>query len=252
MSVSLELSGVGKRFGPVTALEHVDLAVEQGERHALIGPNGSGKSTLFNLISGQFAPTSGTIALHGEPLRMANPTAVTRSGIGRSFQITRIFASMSVRENIELAVMSSIGRRWSFLRTSAFRREVTRRADDLLSLSPLGKLSATPAGVLSYSNQRALEICLTIGTDPQVVLLDEPTAGMSREETREVIEFIRTITKGRTLLVVEHDMDVVFSLADRVSVLANGRIIATDTPERIKANAAVQEAYLGAQVDAAH
>lgn len=252
MNLALELSGVGKRFGLVNALEHVDLAVEDGERHALIGPNGSGKSTLFNLISGQFAPSSGTIALGGRPLHVANPTAVTRSGIGRSFQITRIFATMSVRENIELAVMSSSGRRWSFSRRGAFWREVGRRTDELLELSPLGRLHDTPAGALSYSNQRALEICLTVGTDPKVVLLDEPTAGMSREETRAVIEFIRTVTKGRTLLVVEHDMDVVFSLADRVSVLSNGRIIATDTPDRIKANAAVQEAYLGVQVDAAH
>lgn len=251
MTAALELTGVGKSFGSVKALEHVDLSVERGERHALIGPNGSGKSTLFNLISGQFAPTSGTISVNGRPIRTANPTAVTRMGIGRSFQITRIFAAMTVRENIELAVMSSLGRRWSF-RRGASAKEVDRHTEEILALSPLGRQSEVPAGILSYSNQRALEICLTIGTDPQVVLLDEPTAGMSREETSEIIGFIRSVTKDRTLLVVEHDMDVVFSLTDRVSVLAGGRIIATDTPDRIKSNAQVQEAYLGVKVDAAH
>jgi branched-chain amino acid transport system ATP-binding protein len=245
MTAVLKLSGIGKRFGPVTALEHVDLEVVRGERHALIGPNGSGKSTLFNLISGEFSPTTGTISVGGQRLAKGDATSVTRQGIGRSFQITRVFSQMTVRQNIELSVMSNRGRRWSFIRRSSSWQDVRERVASILEMSPLAKVAETQAGVLSYSNQRSLEICLTLGTDPQVMLLDEPTAGMSRDETAEVIEFIRTITKDRTLLIVEHDMDVVFSLADRVSVLAGGRILATDTPDGIRGNQDVQTAYLG-------
>ena len=245
MSASLTIDGVGKKFGPVVALKHVDLEVIAGERHALIGPNGSGKSTLFNLISGNFPPSSGTISIDGRRIDGASPTKVNRTGLGRSFQITRIMGGMTVRENIELSVMSRQSRRWSVLRTGPAWQEIGAAVDAIIASSPLAGKGEELAGALPYSQQRSLEICITIGTNPRVVLLDEPTAGMSREETRDVIEFIRTSTTGRTLLVVEHDMDVVFSLCDRVSVLAGGHIIATGTPDEIRASSAVQEAYLG-------
>lgn len=245
MSASLKIDGVGKAFGSVTALKQVDLEIIAGERHALIGPNGSGKSTLFNLISGNFAPSSGTISIDGKRVDGKSPTKVNRAGLGRSFQITRIMGGMTVRENIELSVMSRHSRRWSLIRTGSAWQEIRETVDAIVESSPLAGRAEETAGVLSYSHQRSLEICITIGTNPKVVLLDEPTAGMSREETRDVIEFIRASTIGRTLLVVEHDMDVVFSLCDRVSVLAGGHIIATGTPDEIRASKAVQEAYLG-------
>lgn len=245
MSASLRIEAVGKKFGPVTALQHVDLDVVAGERHALIGPNGSGKSTLFNLISGSFPPSSGTISIDGKRIDGGSPTRVNRAGLGRSFQITRIMPGMTVRENIELSVMSRHSRRWSVLRVGSAWREISGAVDAIIASSPLAGRGEEMAGVLSYSHQRALEICITVGTNPKIVLLDEPTAGMSREETRDVIEFIRASTVGRTLLVVEHDMDVVFSLCDRVSVLAGGRIIATGNPDEIRSSKAVQEAYLG-------
>lgn len=246
---TLSLSSVQKTFRIVRVLEAIDLDIAKGERHALIGPNGAGKSTLFNLISGAFAPTSGAIRLNGALVGGLVPHKLNRAGLGRSFQITHVFDKLSVRDNIRLAVMGRFGKRWSFLRRGAVWDEIDRETEALIAGANLTRQADTNAGDLAYSEQRAIEICMTVGTGADVILLDEPTAGMSREETSHIISFIRKITDGRTLVMVEHDMDVVFNLADRVSVLVNGRILVTGTPAEIRADARVREAYLG---DGAH
>lgn len=245
MSEVLVVNDVAMRFGPIRVLEAIDLRLKQGERHALLGPNGAGKSTLFNLISGRFAPTAGTILLDGKRIDGQPPHRLSRMGLARSFQITHIFDGLSVRENIYMAVMSGHGRRWSMLRSGAAWRTIQEETDQLLKAARLDAMCKRTAGTLTYSEQRSLEICMTVATKPSLILLDEPTAGMSHEETSHMIEFISRITSGRTLLMVEHDMGVVFGLADRISVLVNGRILATGTPEEIRANQQVQDAYLG-------
>jgi len=216
-----------------------------GERHAVIGPNGAGKSTLFNLVSGRLAPTSGSIRLHGTEIAGAPPYAINRRGLSRSFQVTNIFPRLSVFENIRCAVLWSLGYRYSFLRPIDGLGDVREKAERTLERIRMTARRDTPAGVLTYAEQRALEIGVTIAGDANVLLLDEPTAGMSRAEADAAVDLIRTVSDGRTLVIVEHDMSVVFDLADRISVLVYGEIIATDTPARIRANAAVQTAYLG-------
>ncbi len=244
----LSLRGVRKSFGPIEIIRGVDLDIVPGERHAVIGPNGAGKSTLFHLISGQYVPTSGDILLDGLPIGGLPPHLVYRQGLARSFQITNIFPGLTVFENLRLAAM----RRFR-IDTIAWRRAsgytaVTRLVEDLLEQVRLAKRASTVASELSYSEQRSLEIGMTLASDPKVVLLDEPMAGMSHEETAYTTELIRDITQGRTLLIVEHDMDVVFRLSDRISVLVYGELIATGTPQEIRGNAQVREAYLGEEV----
>lgn len=244
----LELRGIAKSFGSARILEGVELTVGRGERHAIIGPNGAGKSTLFNLISGQFSPTSGSILLNGREIAGRPPHQINRMGLSRSFQITNIYHRLSVFENLRLGVMARHGLRFSLFRRVAALRAVNEESEALLQRIRLEDRRDRPAGDLTYSEQRALEIGMTLATAPEVILLDEPTAGMSQEETHYVIELIREVTKGKTLLVVEHDMNVVFSLCDRISVLVYGELLATGTPEEIRANRAVQEAYLGEEV----
>jgi len=241
----LVLRSVAKHFGQIRVLENIDLTIARGERHALIGPNGAGKSTLFNLISGRFPLSAGSISLNTREIGGLPPHLLNRAGLGRSFQITHIFNRMSVRDNILLSVMSRHGKRWSFLRRGSAWRTIDEETDGLLEGSNLAHYAERDAGTLPYSDQRALEICMTVATGADVVLLDEPTAGMSREETALTINFIRKLTEGRTLVMVEHDMDVVFGLADRVSVVANGSILATGTPQEIANDARVRKAYLG-------
>lgn len=244
----LDLRGIAKSFGSARILEGVELTVRRGERHAIIGPNGAGKSTLFNLISGQFSPTSGSILLNGREIAGRPPHQINRMGLSRSFQITNIYHRLSVFENLRLGVMARHGLRFSLFRRVAALRAVNEESEALLQRIRLEDRRGRPAGDLTYSEQRALEIGMTLATAPEVILLDEPTAGMSQEETHYVIELIREVTKGKTLLVVEHDMNVVFSLCDRISVLVYGELLATGTPEEIRANRAVQEAYLGEEV----
>ncbi len=246
MTDALVLKGVTKRFGPIQVLEGIDLQVRAGERHALIGPNGAGKSTLFHMVSGYLAPTAGDIVINGARANGLKPHRLNRGGLSRSFQITAIFDRLSVRDNVYMAVMSRHGKRWSLWRTSPLWRQIDAETDEILQGANLAHQAGRDAGTLSYSEQRTLEICMTVATGPEVILLDEPTAGMSREETQHIVAFIRRLTQGRTLVMVEHDMDVVFGLADRISVLCNGRILATGTPEAIRNDARVQEAYLGA------
>jgi branched-chain amino acid transport system ATP-binding protein len=237
--------GVHKSFGATPIIRGLDLAVRQGERHAIIGPNGAGKSTMFHLISGRFPLTSGEVLLKGRPITGLPPFQINRLGLSRSFQVTNIFPRLSVYENIRCGVLWSLGYRYSFWQMVEKARDARERTEAILQQINLATRRDVPAGVLSYAEQRALEIGITIAGGADVIMLDEPTAGMSRSETDHAVELIRKVSEGKTLIIVEHDMGVVFDLADRISVLVYGQVIATDTPERIRANAAVQEAYLG-------
>jgi branched-chain amino acid transport system ATP-binding protein len=248
VSNALELRDVGKSFGKTEIINGVNLAIGRGERHAIIGPNGAGKSTLFNLISGRFPVSAGRILLNGEDITGLAPHETNRKGLSRSFQVTNIFHRLSVFENIRCAVLWSLGYRYSFWQRLNGLADAKQRAEEIMEAIGLSRRRDMLAGVLSYAEQRALEIGVTIAGGAQVILLDEPTAGMNRTETAQAIELIRSVTDGKTLVMVEHDMSVVFGLADRVSVLVYGKVIATGVPETIRANPAVQEAYLGTAV----
>jgi branched-chain amino acid transport system ATP-binding protein len=250
---ALQLIGVHKSFGATPIIRGLELAVRQGERHAIIGPNGAGKSTMFHLISGRFPLTSGEVRLKGENITGLPPFQINRRGLSRSFQVTNIFPRLSVFENVRCGVLWALGYRYSFWQMVEKARDARERTEAILEQINLSSRRDVPAGVLSYAEQRALEIGVTIAGGADVIMLDEPTAGMSRSETDHAVELIRKVSVGKTLIIVEHDMGVVFDLADRISVLVYGQVIATDTPERIRANAAVQEAYLGsAMVDDEH
>lgn len=243
--IALKLAGVQKSFGRSAIIRGVDLEVPMGERHAVIGPNGAGKSTLFNLISARFPVSTGSIELKGHDITGLKPYEINRKGLSRSFQITNLFHNLSVLENLRCAVLWSLGYKYSFWHRLAGLRDARRRAEQVMEDIGLTKRRDTPAGILSYAEQRALEIGITIAGGADVILLDEPTAGMSNTETEDAVALIRRVTEGKTLMMVEHDMGVVFGLADRISVLVYGQIIATGTPAEIRANAEVQEAYLG-------
>jgi len=243
---AIELVDVRKRFGKTEIINGVSLAVARGERHAIIGPNGAGKSTLFNLISGRFELSSGQIRLNGEDITNLRPFEINRKGLSRSFQVTNIFHNLSVYENIRCGVLWSMGYKYSFWHRVGGLKDVSRRAEDVMERIGLAQRRDVAAGTLTYAEQRALEIGVTLAGGAEVILLDEPTAGMSRTETAQAVELIRTVTQGKTLIMVEHDMGVVFGLADRISVLVYGELLASGTMEEIRANPAVQEAYLGA------
>jgi branched-chain amino acid transport system ATP-binding protein len=243
--IAVDLSGVTKRFGRTEIIRGVDLAIPRGERHAIIGPNGAGKTTLFNLISGRFPLSSGTIAVNGKSIAGLAPQEINRLGLSRSFQITSIFPRMTVFENIRCGLLWSRGFRYSFWHLLGTQKALNEEADRLLERLKLSDRRNLPAGLLSYAEQRALEIGITIAGGADIILLDEPTAGMSNSETEAAVELIRSVSEGKTLIMVEHDMSVVFGLADRISVLVYGAVIASDVPAAIRGNAAVQEAYLG-------
>jgi branched-chain amino acid transport system ATP-binding protein len=242
---AVELRALRKNFGKTEIIRGASLAVRAGERVAIIGPNGAGKSTLFNLISGRFGATSGDILLHGRSIAGRKPFEINRMGLARSFQVSNLFVRLSVFENIRCAVLWSLGYRYAFWKFLADLHDANQRADELLQMIKLDRKRDVLAMNLTYAEQRALEIGITIAGGASVVLLDEPTAGMSRGETRRFVQLIREVTQGKTLLTVEHDMGVVFDLADRIAVLVYGEVIAFDTPEAVRANARVQEAYLG-------
>ncbi|HXI35991.1 MAG TPA: ABC transporter ATP-binding protein [Burkholderiales bacterium] len=245
MSAALQLKDVHKSFGSTKIINGVSLEVRAGERHAIIGPNGAGKSTLYNLISGRFPVSSGKIFLGEAEITGLKPFQINRKGLSRSFQVTNIFHNLSVYENIRCAVLWPAGYRYSFWSRVAGLKEVRERAEETMERIGLAKRRDVLAGVLTYAEQRALEIGITIAGGASVILLDEPTAGMSRTETAQAVQLIRDVTVGKTLVMVEHDMGVIFDLADRISVLVYGEIIATGAPAEIRANQAVQEAYLG-------
>ena len=245
---ALELRELRKSFGKTEIIRGANLAVRPGERVAIIGPNGAGKSTLFNLISGRLVPSSGEVLLNGQRIDGKKPFEVNRMGLSRSFQITNIFPKLSVFENLRCAVLWKLGYRYTFLRFLSGLDDANARADELLRMIHLEHKRDLLATNLPYAEQRALEIGITIAGGADVILLDEPTAGMSKSETRHFIDLIREVTVGKTLLTVEHDMGVVFGLADKIAVVVYGEVIAFDTPEAVRANARVQEAYLGSSV----
>jgi branched-chain amino acid transport system ATP-binding protein len=248
---AIELADVRKQFGATRIIQGVNLSVRKGERLAIIGPNGAGKSTLFNLISGRFPVSSGRIRLNGEDITGRPPYEINRRGLSRSFQVTNIFHRMTVFENIRCGVLWSLGYRYSFWHALNARRDVRRRTEEVLERIGLARRRDTMAGVLSYAEQRALEIGITIAGGAEVILLDEPTAGMSRSETEAFVHKLRELTCGLALLLVEHDMQVVFELADQVAVLHEGRVLACGTPAQVRANALVRQVYLNAQGGAA-
>ena len=227
---AVELRALKKSFGRTEIIRGASLAVAQGENVAIIGPNGAGKSTLFNLISGRFAPSAGEILLHGERIDGLTPYQVNRRGLARSFQVSNLFTRLSVFENLRCALLWSMGYRYAFWRFLADLRDANARAEEVMHMIRLDRRRDELAMNLTYAEQRALEIGITIAGGADVILLDEPT-------------------RGKTLLTVEHDMGVVFGLADRIAVLVYGEIIAFDTPEKVRADPAVQEAYLGAVLE---
>jgi branched-chain amino acid transport system ATP-binding protein len=243
--VAVELRDVYKSFGKTEIIRGASLVVQPGERVAIIGPNGAGKSTLFNLISGRLAPTRGDILVHGRRVNGLKPYQVNRLGLARSFQVSNLFTRLSAFENVRCAVLWSLGYRYAFWKFLADLTDANDRAEEVLEMIKLDRRRDVLAMNLTYAEQRALEIGITIAGGASVILLDEPTAGMSKSETQRFVQLIREVTAGKTLLTVEHDMGVVFGLADKIAVLVYGEVIAFDTPEAVRANARVQEAYLG-------
>ncbi len=244
--LALSLRNVTKSFGSTEIIRGVSLDIKQGERHAIIGPNGAGKTTLFNLVSGRVPISSGEILLNGDRIDELPPHKINRLGLSRSFQITSIFPKMSVFENLRCALLWSMGYRYSFWTPLWRQKELNQRTLAFLEDLNLLPRRDVAAGLLSYADQRALEIGMTIAGGASVIMLDEPTAGMSHSETDHAVELIRRVSTGKTLVMVEHDMRVVFGLADVITVLVYGQVIASGPPQAVRANAAVQEAYLGA------
>lgn len=245
MNCILSLTGVSKSFEETEIIRSVDLDIIEGERHAIIGPNGAGKSTLYNLITGRYSVSKGSIRLRGRELTGMQPFEINRLGLARSFQVTNIFPNLTVFENIRCALMWSMAYRYSFWHLVGKQQRLNEKSEEVLQQIGLNDRKEMLAGVLTYAEQRALELGITIAGGADVILLDEPVAGMSHSEADQSVELIRRITEGKTLLMVEHDMGVVFDLADRISVLVYGEIIATGVPQEIRNNSKVQEAYLG-------
>jgi branched-chain amino acid transport system ATP-binding protein len=248
---ALELRDIHHDFSGLQVLTGIDLSVREGERHAVIGPNGAGKSTLFNIITGRYAPRRGHVLYRGRDITGAAPHRIARLGVGRSFQIINTFPRLTVFQNVRSAVLSRRHMRldpWSLLDRQA---DVAREAEETLGMVGLLDRRDVPANALSYGGQRELEIAVTVATRPDLVMLDEPTAGLNSEDTRRAVDLIRRVTEGRTLVMVEHDMEVVFNLADRISVIYYGRVLATGTPDEIRTNEEVKRAYLGRKASAA-
>ncbi|GLU32614.1 ABC transporter ATP-binding protein [Trinickia caryophylli] len=242
---ALTLTGVEQRFGATCVLAGVDLSIEAGERHALIGPNGAGKSTLFDVIGGVVRPSRGRVFVGGIDVTGRPPHAIARMGLARSFQTTSIFARMTVLENLRCAVRCGSARPRGWRRFVGAAREVDARAWQLLDALALAEAAERLAGTLSYGEQRALDLGIAVASGAATLLVDEPTAGMNRDEARRAVALLRRVSEGKALLMIEHDMEAVFGLADRVSVLVQGRIVATGTPDAIRADARVRAAYLG-------
>jgi branched-chain amino acid transport system ATP-binding protein len=247
----LATDGLVKRFGELTAVDDVTLRVRRGEFRSVIGPNGAGKTTLFNLVTGVLPPTSGAVYFGGEDVTGLAPHERVRRGMGRSFQLTNNFGGLTVRENVRLAAQSTreggfAPAEWLLRPTAAFE-DVTAAADDVLGRIGLAGQADEHASALAYGDRRRLELGIVLATDPEVVLLDEPTAGMSREETRETMALIDEALADRTLVVIEHDVDLVMNVSDRVTVLDRGGVLASGTPEEIAADSDVQAAYLGGE-----
>jgi branched-chain amino acid transport system ATP-binding protein len=241
----LELQDLHKEFKGLRVLNDINLTIEEGECHAIIGPNGAGKSTLFNVISGKYKPSKGTVRFNGEDITGLAPYKISRKGLARSFQITNVFPGMTVYGNVRNSILSRKGIRLNMLMRLKNIDVVHKEATELINVLGLDAITDVPASELSYGQQRALEVGIALASDPKLILLDEPTAGMTREQSREAVSLIKRITKGKTLMVVEHDMDVVFSMADRITVLSYGVVLASGRPDEIRGDEAVKKAYLG-------
>ena len=246
---ALEARGLTRRFGEFVAVQNVDLRVETGSIHALIGPNGAGKTTLFNMIARSLAVSAGTIHLRGDDITTLSAPEAARRGIVRSFQISAIFPRMTVAENVRIALQRPAGMSWRLWRSARSLRVLDGRVMDLLNRVGLGADAATTAANLSYGRRRILELATTLALDPQILLLDEPMAGLGREDVTRVTELIREAAVGRTVLMVEHNLDVVASLAQRITVLARGQVLAEGDYAAISADPAVIEAYIGGEDD---
>ena len=249
-SPALLVQGVRKCFGRSLIIDGAELQVDAGQRCALIGPNGAGKSTLFNLVSGRERSDAGRILLHGRDITGRTPQAINRLGLARSFQLSSLFPRLSALDNVRCALLWQLGHRYAFWRRLGRLPELARRAHAVLDRVGLARHAQVPAAALSYAHQRTLELAVTIAADASVILLDEPTAGMNRAESLAMVALIREVSVGKTLLMVEHDMQVVFDLADRIAVMDNGRVIACDSAAGIRANAQVQQLYLNRSVHA--
>ncbi len=241
----LETKNLRFDFSGHNVLNKVNLEIKKGERHAVIGPNGAGKTTLFNVITGTYKPADGQILFRKKEVGGVKPFELNRLGMGRSFQITSTFSKQTVFQNVRMGILSKRGIHFNLFRRLDKMTKITEETNRVLKQSNLEELSDTPVGSLSYGKNRALEICMAMSTDPELVMLDEPTAGISKDETWAIVELVRKLTENKTMVIIEHDMDVVFSLADRITVLHHGEILACDTPENIRNNRAVKEAYLG-------
>ncbi len=243
----LEVRNAAKRFGSLVAVRDVSLTVQQGELRAIIGPNGAGKTTFFNLISGLFPPTSGSILFEGRDVTMLPPEARVAIGIARTFQITEIFPELTVFENVRISTEVADGYRMRPWIARAETERIQSEVETLLELTGLKAKSRRRVGELSHGDQRAAEIAMALALRPRLLLLDEPTAGMGDQETYEVTQLIRRLHRDKklTIVLIEHDMRVVFHLADRISVLDQGELLAEGTPDEIAGHEAVQAAYLG-------
>jgi branched-chain amino acid transport system ATP-binding protein len=245
MTAILRIEDLYKDFSGLQVLSGITLDIFQGERHAVIGPNGAGKTTFFNLITGVYKPSRGKIHFLDRDITGLPSYKIARLRLSRSFQITTIFPKMTVYENVRNAVVSRFNRRFNWVTLLNNNKEIERETDGVLELLSLGDAGGIPASELSYGRQRHLELALTVARDPLLIMLDEPTAGLNSDESRYAVQLIRQVTQGRTLVMVEHDMDVVFDLSDRITVLNDGTVLATGTPDEIRENEAVKRAYLG-------
>ena len=245
----LETRQLTCRFGGFVAVDNVSLRIARGSIHALIGPNGAGKTTFFNLLTKVLQPSSGSISYCGRDITRLSPAAVARQGLVRSFQISSIFPSLSARENVRVALQRQRGKSFDFWRSDRALDRYDDRAMELLATLGLAELADTQAGALSYGKKRALELATTIALDPQILLLDEPTAGMGHEEVDRIAELIRTVSVGRTVLLVEHNLSVVSSLADIITVLARGKVLAEGDYQTVSNDPHIIEAYIGRRRD---
>ena len=239
--------GISRRWGGLVAVDDVSIALERGSVHAVIGTNGAGKSTLVNVLAGELAPSAGRVELLGQDATAWSQPRRARAGLGRSYQHTHIFTNFSVLENCRLAAQARAQRPWDWWSDASRCAASTTAAREAAERAGLGDLLQRSAGLLSHGQRRQLEIAMCLAISPQVLLLDEPLAGMGAEETERMLALLAELKPGHAILLVEHDMDAVFRIADRITVMVNGAVIASDTPEAVRANAAVQAAYLGTE-----
>ncbi|MCW2640410.1 MAG: amino acid transporter ATP-binding protein [Dactylosporangium sp.] len=245
MGAIISTQGLRKEFRGFVAIHEVHLQVSDGSVHALVGPNGAGKTTLFNLLSGFLVPSAGRVEIGGRDVTGLAPERIARLGVARSFQITTLFPALSAREHAELALQAGTGLGWRFWRSDRQLRRFRDRAYELLAEVGLSEVAEVPAGALAYGRKRALELALALALDPRVLLLDEPTAGMGAEDVDRTVDLVRRVARGRTVVLVEHNMSVVASLADRVTVLQQGRVLVEGPYQEVRQDPRVITAYLG-------